>query len=43
VRTLFVDRAEQIVVEFAGVARSFADGKEAMEYALSCRIVGAAD
>jgi hypothetical protein len=35
VRSLFEDRFEQIVVEFAGEARSFTDGGEAMAYALS--------
>jgi hypothetical protein len=33
-RTLFVDRVKQIVVEFAGEARSFMDGGEAMRYVL---------
>jgi hypothetical protein len=35
VRKLFEDRFEQIVVEFANVPKSFVDGGEAMEYALS--------
>lgn len=34
VRKLFEDRFDQIVVEYAGVARSFVDAEEAMEFTL---------